>query len=164
MMDKNAMKIAKIQLWCSIIQSSAIFVTFAFLTIQTINANKALEQTNKALRSNSTSKISDFMTDMNLLLISDEELQQLFPWEKSDLLAFVFINNFNEWYYNRHEGLIKDDDWKNAKNIIHMTSDLPWVKKILQNYYCKYDQLHKDYRLFLKNNKIIDETGEIINE
>ena len=155
MSDKNEIKIAKIQLWCSMIQASAIFITFAFLTIQTTNANKALEQTNKALRSNSASKISDFMTDMNLLLIDDEELQKLFPWEKSDLLAFVFINNFNEWYHNYHEGLINEQDWKKSENLIHMTSNLPWVKKILQNYYCEYDQLHDDYQSYLINNNII---------
>lgn len=159
MRDKTEMKISKIQLWCSIIQSGAIFITFAFLTIQTMYANYSLEQTNKALRSSAASKISDFMTDINLLLINDSELQRLFPWERSDLLAFIFINNFNEWYHFHHEGLINEHDWKKSQDIIHMSSNLPWVKKILQNYYCEHDQLHEDYYSYLVKNNIITANG-----
>lgn len=155
MTENQDVKFAKIQLWCSILQSGAILITFVFLTIQTINANQSLEETRKALRSTASSKISDFITEVNLLLMEDDELRKLFPYSKSDLLAFILINNFSEWYHFRCEGQIQELEWRKYEDLIQMTSDLPWVKKVLQTYYSEYEQLHRNYKQYLVRKNIL---------
>lgn len=130
-------------------QAGAIFITFAFLTVQTINTNNSLDQTRKAMTSTAASNVGEFMKEVNLVVLQDDDLRELFNYKKSDLLAFIFINKFNEWYTYHENGLISNKEWKNTQDIIRMISKIDWVNQKLLSYYSIYDQLHADYRNFL---------------
>lgn len=128
------------------IEAVAVAVTLIYVIRQTTASRKSIQELERETSLNLLTNMRVETSEVNRLMLRDEQLAEMYGHNKTDVFAFVILHDLELKFLLHKEGITDDDIWRGDREVMADAMKREFVQSVWQRY---KRQFHPDFILLI---------------